>query len=354
MLRWQMLVMQPERELARLDIAAMNLACAEGLPGADRIDWEKCLTTLDRWADSCRRFTAGVIPHFRAGRCDYPESEQRFRIQAMVTHLQRDLGMRYHPDRREDNSVFQPEDSFVHGVTQGEGGTCGNMPVLYAAVGRRLNYPIMLASSKSHLYCRWDGRVPGVEAFNIEASGDGVSFVPDDYYRTGRYAMPPETVEACGFLKTLFYPREELASFLGQRAECWMQEKNYGEAAIAFAWANEMHPTRSLYGFLTDQALRAWKESQQKRLPRSPYFPKLDLGLPASNFRHMPREAEREMIGMMVWERLIDHPRLANGWWRELRSKPYQRPVGLPEKIPVDFRWTGPDPGSTHLELLTL
>ena len=343
MLRWQQLLQLSERELGRLDIAAVNQACAHGLPGADRIDWERNFRTLDAWAESGERFTSGVMPHFRAGRCDYPDSEPRFRIQAMMTHLQRNLGVRYHPDRIAEDAVFQPEDSFVYGVIQGEGGTCGNLPVVYAAVGRRMGYPIMLASTKSHLYCRWD-EGPGETRFNIEASGEGVSFHPDDHYRTGRFAMPPETVEACGYLMTLF-PREELAWFLCQRAECWMQEKNYGEAVLAFTWANELAPHCGHYGFLTAQAMRRWKETQQKRLPKSPYYPKLNLGVPAPHFKHMPRPAECELIGLMVTEWLIDHPRLVGGWWHALRSKPYQKPAGMPAAIPVDFRWTAADRG---------
>lgn len=47
MFDWQTLVRLPDADLARLDIAEMNLACAEGLPGADRGDFEFCLRTLD-------------------------------------------------------------------------------------------------------------------------------------------------------------------------------------------------------------------------------------------------------------------------------------------------------------------
>ncbi len=122
---------------------------------------------------------------------------------------------------------------------QGEGRTCGNMPVVYA-FGRRMGYLIMLATTRSHLYCRWD-EGPGREEFNIEGSGEGLCFDPDEHFRTGRFDMPPVTVVVCGFLKTLF-AREELAWFLCQRAECWMQEKNYQEATLAFAWANELAP----------------------------------------------------------------------------------------------------------------
>lgn len=339
MLDWQQLVHLSDRELARIDIALTNLACAAGLPGSDRIDVGLCLRTLDAWAGQARQFTDRAMPLFYSGRCDYSDSEPRFRIQALITCLQRDLGVRFRLDRRSDDDVFEPADSFLHGILQGQGGTCGSLPVLYTAVGRRLGYPLMLAMTKCHQYVRWDA-LPGGECFNIEASGDGVSFLPDDYYRTGRYAMPPEAVRACGYLESLS-PREELASFLLTRGECWMQEKVYREAVTAYAWANELDPRRGQHAFLTMQALRKWDEQLRARLP-SRLFPKLDIGLPAPYFRQMPREVERELIRMRILEGLLDDPDYERRWWQPMRQAPGQRPEGLPAVLRIDYRWDAP------------
>jgi hypothetical protein len=89
-------------------------------------------------AASCKRYTEHALPVFN--RDPGQDTEPRFRVRAMITHLQRDLGVRYHPERKADESVFRPEDSFLHGILHGQGGTCGSMPVLYTAVGRRLGY----------------------------------------------------------------------------------------------------------------------------------------------------------------------------------------------------------------------
>ncbi len=280
------------------------------------------------------------MPSFRQGRCDYPDSEPRFVIQAMVTHLQRDIGVRYHPGRKAEADVFQPEDSFVYGVIQGQGGTCGNLPVVYTAVGRRLGYPLMLAETKTHLFCRWDA-LPWGECFNIEASGEGVSFFEDDHYQTGRFEMRPETIDACGYLESLS-PRAEVASFMGQRGACWMQERNYGEAATAYAWANELDPRRGrLYSFLTYQAMQRWKETLQARLP-SKLFPKLDLGLPEQQFRALTREAERELIGLRVLEGVLNDSDYERRWWGPLQRNPNVRPAGMPETLSIDYRWNRP------------
>ena len=295
---WGELVRLPDQELARLDIAAVNLGCAEGSPGCDTLDPDKCLRTIDDMAARCGAFTDRVMPMFRRGECDYPESVPKFRIQAMITYIQRDIGVRYHPERVADDSVFQAVDHFLHGIFVGGGGTCGNMPVLYTAVGRRLGYPIRLVGANAHLFCRWDARPDG-ECFNLEGAGTGVSFFPDEHYRTGRYAMPPGAAEAFGYLESQS-PRRELASFLSERAYCWWDAENYSEASLAFAWANELAPGRKGpgsggYSNLMGQVLQAWHKALQSRLP-SRLFPKLDIGLPPWRFAELPREMERERI----------------------------------------------------------
>lgn len=336
MFDWQHLVRLSNRELARIDIAVMNLACAAGLPGWNRIDLDLCLRTLDTWAEQTRQFIEHVMPHFYSGRCDYPDSEPRFRIQAMITYLQRDLGLRFRFDKRSDDAILEPADSFLHGVILGKGGTCGSLPVLYAAIGRRLGYPLMLAMTRCHLYVRWDA-LPGGECFNIEASGDGVSFFPDEYYRTGHYAMPPETIQACGYLESLS-PSEELASFLVQRGECWMQERMYGEAVTSFAWANELDPRRQQHAFMTWQAMRVWDEQLRAMLPPK-HFPVLDIGLPPQYFARMPQNVESELIRMRVMEGLLRDPDYERRWWGPLRRNPESRPPGLPDRWRVDYHW---------------
>ncbi len=42
------LAQMSDEELGRHDLAEVSLACAEGLPGAERIDLAACQQTLDR------------------------------------------------------------------------------------------------------------------------------------------------------------------------------------------------------------------------------------------------------------------------------------------------------------------
>jgi hypothetical protein len=108
---------------------------------------------------------------------------------------------------------------FIHGILEGFGGTCATLPVLYAAVGRRLGYPLKLASAVEHRFCRWDDPQSGVR-FNIEASGRGLGVHADDYYRSWPKSMSSVVEQAHCHLTSLT-PQQELAEFYSQRACCY-------------------------------------------------------------------------------------------------------------------------------------
>ena len=69
-----------------MDLVVKDAACAAGLPGMERIDVRDHVRRVDALTASCRQFTDRAMPRFHAGRCDYPESEPKFRIQVMITH----------------------------------------------------------------------------------------------------------------------------------------------------------------------------------------------------------------------------------------------------------------------------
>jgi hypothetical protein len=199
-----------------------------------------------------------------------------------------------------------------------------------------LGYPVTLADTRRHLFCRWDA-LPRGECFNIEASGEGVSFFPDDHYRTGQHKLSTDDEAAFGFLESLS-PQGELAVFLCQRGACWAQEGDFGRAALALAWAHELHPERQRYGLLAVQAVNDWQTAVQARLP-SRLFPNLDLGLPAPQFLRLPRPTERELIALRVTERLLNDPDMERRWWEPLRRRPWVRPAGMPDVLSVNYRW---------------
>jgi hypothetical protein len=107
MITWQQLVNLPNAELARQDIAAMNLACAADLPGAEQLDAAGCLKTLDRWAERVKFETDRHSYRFRRSPQDFENSWGRFRAIFMATVLQQDCDVGYNLSK-----ISAPEKEF--------------------------------------------------------------------------------------------------------------------------------------------------------------------------------------------------------------------------------------------------
>ena len=105
---------------------------------------------------------------------------------------------------------------FIHGILDGVGGTCTSLPVLYAAVGRRLGYPIKLVAAMAHMFCRWDDPISG-ERFNIETAAHGFVSHPDEHYHEWPFHMP-SAIRHRGYMLRSLTAQEELAHFYVNRA----------------------------------------------------------------------------------------------------------------------------------------
>jgi hypothetical protein len=319
MLHWKQLVKLPEEELSRLDVAAVNLARAADLPGAERIDHGRCLGRLDEWAERVRQYTDRLMPQFQRKPHEYQDSESYFRALCMVTVLQRDLGLRYNPDKIPEDAPLDTADVFIHGAVLGNGGTCGSLPVVYVAVGRRLGYPLTLVSARrepwGHSFARWDD--PKGERFNIEATNQGLNVFPDDYYRTGGYEITPEQ-EQKGCLLRSKTARQELAGFLAERGFGWLDVGRQRKAVEALGWAFALHPENRMYWNTFSKKLDDWRAELQRLEP--PGFPALYLTCPLRRYPEtMPFAAERDIIGIEVAENLLKDPELERKWWGPLR-----------------------------------
>src|SRR5262249_15057556 len=153
MLDWKQFPTLPDGQLGALDVAEVNLACAAGLPGAPtEAEARECIDRLDHYARCARLYTDRHLPDFRANPSLWGGSEALFRVLRLVALLRDLYGVRYHPARIPDGAPFGAADTFIHGALLGEGGTCASLPVVYAAVGRRLGYPIRLVAAKAHLF----------------------------------------------------------------------------------------------------------------------------------------------------------------------------------------------------------
>jgi hypothetical protein len=122
---------------------------------------------------------------------------------------------------------------FIHAILMdGHLAMCTSAPVIYAAVGRRLGYPIKLVKTKCHVFCRWDD--PHGERFNIEATSPGFYTHSDEYYRRWPYPWT-QSEKRMGYWLHSLSPRQELAMFLDWRGTCWLDNFQTENASAAFA-----------------------------------------------------------------------------------------------------------------------
>lgn len=234
------LLAAPEHQLGTLDIARLNLECAAGLPGAEGLDFSKCLGLVDEWAAQVWKETEKRVPIFRQDGAWYDHSEAIFRMVVLVNTLQQDCGVRYNPERIYDPDFTDSRHLFIHGLFSSHGGTCASMPVLYTAIGRRLGYPLRLVEAKAHVFLRWDD-AEGLSGFaparvNIEGATRGMNSHPDEFYHNWPMRIECEELASGQYLHSLT-PREELASFLALRGNCLQDNARFEEAAHAYQYA---------------------------------------------------------------------------------------------------------------------
>lgn len=228
-----------EEELSTVDIALVNLLCAEGLDGSEDLDIDKCLATLDDWAEFIRKDTEARLPAYLNNPAKYDNSLNLFKVVNMVLYLKDKAGIHYDPSCLDNRGFSNPDYIFIHGLLNDKrSGTCTSIPTLCVAIGRRIGYPLKLAVTKGHVFFRWDDRN---ERFNIEACCIGVDSPEDKYFKTGKYAISEAELLRNHYLKSLS-PKEELALFMGNRAACLWDTNRRSEAVIATAWENHLRP----------------------------------------------------------------------------------------------------------------
>jgi len=275
---YQRLSSLSEDELSHIDIAELNLACAVGLPRSSDFDIPTCLNVLDQWTSLVRAGTKRAI----ANRHRFPDyddlSDSEYRVLTMFSVLYRHVGLTINTDVLDPNNVYDGSDSriqFIHAVlSDGFPATCCTAPVVFAAIGRRLGYPIRLVQTREHIFCRWSGETG--ERFNIEATDRGYYRTPDEHYLTWPRPVFHKAIQEGLFLTDLT-SKQELGLFLHLRGICLLWNLHVEEAVEAFHGACELYPTNyfSRNEYLIAQMLFAAKhgDKSQYSLPdRDPVF----------------------------------------------------------------------------------
>ncbi len=304
-----LLALKPH-QLGTVDIALMNLLCAEGLRGSERLDMDKTLAALNEMAIRVRVETDRHMYRFQSNRAEYQNSEAYFRMVILVTVLQQDFGIRYNPERVTPVGVFESNDKFfadsrdvfMHGLTAPPGmGTCSSLPPLYVAIGRRLRYPLSLVTAKNHLFVRWQS---DKERLNIEATALGMNTYDDAHYHQWPYPITADEEREDGYLKNLT-PADELAVFLTIRGACLMGMGRLNESLSAYEHAALIAPDVRMHKTILSIAE---SDAARRRAPMQRV-----VGMPPDP---------------SLWH---DEPDVAWAVWNaEHRSRPEQHPGAIP------------------------
>lgn len=288
----ELLALSPT-EIEQCDIGLINLLCAESLHGAEDLNLPECLERLDGMAKYVKAETDRHYYKFREHPEQYRNSIGYYRMMMLGTVLANDLGIRYNPELslpQRDGKIptlafgANSKDLFIHGLLGGKHyGTCASMPVLVVAIGRRLDYPVNLASAKYHLYARYEER--NGEHFNIEPTvTEGFMTPTDEDYRNGQFPSTDDEVRGYGFLRPLSN-REALGQFLDSRGNCLGMMRRYAEAREMYVRSGQCFPdtpqhqaTVEYYLSILSNAPRGdtidelWKELEGLSIPQGPRF----------------------------------------------------------------------------------
>jgi len=257
----------PVADLGKVDLARMNLLCAEGLPGCEDMDIPRCLATLDRWTAKVKE---NIDRHYDEFIHDPMESHTLAEYKMMViqavlgpkgygVHYDHDLAVaEYGADPATDKSLnalpsndfgpdfFAQSDLFFLNGLLGpkRDGTCSSLPVLVAAVAQRLGYPVKLVNTFRHTFVRWDD---GKERFNIETTVVGGLQVVSDYdYRQWPRPLNAMMIATEGYLQPLT-PAQTLACFLYSRVGALMANGRMEEAVKLRPKCSELVPASVKY-----------------------------------------------------------------------------------------------------------
>jgi len=257
----------PPEEIGKTDIAVLNLLCAHALPGSETLNVSRCLARLSRLTNFVRGRTDANADWLRRHANYATEAQQRAGL--IVHTIKTNYGAGYHPQVRDDllsgeyTTSSDASEDFIHVLLHDDPsrrwGTCATFPVIVVSIGRKLGYPMSLATNQYHIYARWED---GAETFNIEASNPAEMTVdPDDYYRTWPKRLP-KAVEKDGFCFRSLTPAEEFALFMRKRVSYLFQFARYGESFVWMARSLQFAPTDS--SFAPHASMILWTEIKHR------------------------------------------------------------------------------------------
>ena len=239
---WEDMLTWDSWHLADSDPAFLNLEIARGIPDLADLQVNRYRQQLDDYAAAFRRWLPHAEEEFEASPEVWRNDRVAFRLGMLCQFLEQYLGINYKPEQREVKKISytNPGDLFLNGVLDTREGTCGNMSVLCLSLCWRLKWPVYLAQSWWHSFCRYDD---GQRTINIETSciGEGGFSTPSDESYIRQDNLRSSDIGPSGGNLTALKPWQMLGCFFGARGRYWYDccdargaEADYGRASKLF------------------------------------------------------------------------------------------------------------------------
>ena len=252
------LIALSDSELEKVDIVEINVAVAREIPGLEKLHHDHYRQIVDRWTGQFRRWLPSVMQAFYDNPSKYEDDVKLFRLGMLAQFLDQQVGIAYVEQQKQaviaakksgkklQIAYTDPRDLFLYGLIDTKRGTCGTMPTLHVAIGRRLDWPVGLACSGSHYLCRYDD---GKVVYNIEATDTGRGgFAADtDQEYIASQDVSPKAIAVGSDLRKLS-AREMLGVFIQARGRHFADIGKARLAAIDYALAHTLFPnSRKIY-----------------------------------------------------------------------------------------------------------
>ena len=249
---WEDMLTWDSWHLAATDPAFVNLEVAKGIPDLADLDIKPYCQMLDTSASAFARWLPQAELEFQADPAGWHNDLVAFRLGMLCQFIEQVLDIRYNEKQRnvQKISYTNPGDLFLNGVLDTREGTCGNMAVLYLSLCWRLRWPVFLAQSWWHSFCRYDD---GQRTMNIETSciGMGGFRTPPDAEYAWQDSLSDEDIIS-GANLTALKPQQMLGCFFGARGRYWYDRFDARGAEADYGRASRLFPQS-----------RLWREKRQ-------------------------------------------------------------------------------------------
>jgi len=247
-----------DSDLESVDIVEMNIAVARGIQGLENLDYVQYRQTIDTWTNQFKEWLPTVEYAFHQNPSKYKNDINFFRLGMLAQFLDQQIGIAYVKDHKKAIRVANkkgvkpqiaytnPGHLLLHGLIDSKRGTCGTMPTLHVAIGRRLGWSVGLACANSHYICRYED---GKNIYNIETTdtGHGGFAAGSDLDYIKSAGISDKAITVGSDLRKLT-AREMLGVFVQARARFYADTGKVKLAARDYALAHTLFPnSRQVY-----------------------------------------------------------------------------------------------------------